>query len=139
MPSFYNKVSGGTLPTLKDWGDFVSNGDTLKSIMQKGYKIVFRKQHMVVLHKDADYMVWNTELNFDCGHSHLKSLKMAQQLCRNVVCEKMPKTKNIYLLHSHIRTLPDCDYKDKIEDLIQVKEDKMRGNNYYFNVNKGCQ
>ena len=139
MSSFYNKVSGDTLPTLIDWGDSVSNSDTLKSILQKGYKVVFRKQYMVVLHKDTDYIVRNTELDFSRGHSHLKSLKMSQQLCRNVVDCKNPKTRNGYLLESHLRVLPDCEYKDKIENLIEIRNDKVRGNNYYFNVNKGCQ
>jgi hypothetical protein len=64
---------------------------------------------------------------------------MAQQLCRNVVEEKMPKTRNTWLLESHTRILPECDYKIKIEELIEVRQDKLKGNNYYFNVNKGCQ
>lgn len=112
---------------------------TLRGILSKGYSVVFRKQYVIVLHKDADYIVWNTNLDFKCGHSHLKSFKMAQQLCRNVVEEKMPKTRNTWLLESHTRILPECDYKIKIEELIEVRQDKLKGNNYYFNVNKGCQ
>ena len=132
-----NKVNAMRSQLYKDWGDSMCNNDTLKSILKNGYKVVYRRDYMVVLHKCSDYLVWNTNIEFEQGHSHLKSLKMAKQLCKNIVCEKMPKTRNCWLLKSHVRTLPDCNYRDKIIDLIEIRNDKKEGNNYYININRG--
>lgn len=70
------------------------------------------------------YIIHNTNKPFEKGHSHLKSFEMAKVIINNVICEKKPKTSNIYLLESHIRLSNSGKYINYINGLIEIKKRK---------------
>lgn len=84
--------------------------------------VVFKSCH------DKDYIVWNTHKDFsnkkEKGHGHLKSLKMAKQICRNIVDEKMPKSRLHYILICHVRCSDKNEYNQKIETLLATRRQK---------------
>ena len=81
------------------------------------------------------FIVINTSKPFERGHTHLKSLKMAKTIVCNVKNNKMPKTRNHYLLISHIRLSSDDGYIGKINELLRVRQSK--GKRSYYNCMRG--
>lgn len=64
-------------------------------------------------------------------HTHIKSKKLAETIINNVCSEKIP-------LHSHSRTLESMkrlsdneNYIKKIEDILEVRKQKGRKQNYF--------
>ena len=51
---------------------------------------------------------------------------MAKTIIDNVIKHKKPKTKNVYLLYSHIRLSDDVSYINFIQSVIYAKKNKTR-------------
>ena len=89
-----------------------------KKVYEKGSFIVLK----VKSRNKVGYIACNTKKIFkDGGHTHLNSLRMAKTIIDNVINKRTPKTKNIYLLESHIRLSNDEKYNRYIEDLIVAR------------------
>lgn len=71
------------------------------------------------------------------AHTHLKSKKMALTIKRNVETGKMPRTRNPYLLTSHVRVSRSKRYQNKILELIETRARKSKKK--YININKGAR
>lgn len=87
---------------------------------------VYEKKHYVVLKvgsgKKAGYIVYNTNKEWKDGHTHLESFNMAKTIVDNMLKHKRPKTKNTYLLQSHIRLSDDEAYSEFIEGLLESRK-----------------
>lgn len=89
-----------------------------KKVYENGSFIVLK----VKSRNKVGYIAFNTKKIFkDGGHTHLNSLRMAKTIIDNVINKRTPKTKNIYLLESHIRLSNDEKYNRYIEDLIVAR------------------
>ncbi len=60
------------------------------------------------------------------AHTHLKSRRMACIMMDNLIKNKLPKTRSIRLLKSHIRIAEDEKLISEIQQLILTKQKKCR-------------
>ena len=70
----------------------------------------------------------------DC-HTHLKNKSACESVINNVVNKKIPKNVGNYYLISLMRLSDNDTYKNKIQELIDVRECKGKKQNY-FNPHK---
>ena len=91
---------------------------------------VYEKEHYIILKvksgKKIGYIAYNTRKEWEEGHTHLESFNMAKTIIDNVIKHKKPKTKNLYLLQSHIRLTDDPSYVKFINELVDVKKNKRK-------------
>ena len=91
---------------------------------------VYEKQNYIILKvksgKKIGYIAYNTRKEWEEGHTHLESFNMAKTIIDNVIKHKKPKTKNLYLLQSHIRLTDDPSYVRFINELIDAKKNKRK-------------
>ena len=100
---------------------------------------VYEKEHYIILKvksgKKIGYIAYNTRKEWEEGHTHLESFNMAKTIIDNVIKHKKPKTKNLYLLQSHIRLTDDPSYVKFINELVDAKKNKKKTgyrNDRYF-------
>lgn len=96
-----------------------SNIDSKKIYEYKEY-IILKVEHK----KRIGFIVYNTKKDWESGHTHLNSKSVAEIVIKNVDQRRKPKTKNLYLLKSHIRVSNDLKYIKFLEDLIETKKNK---------------
>lgn len=93
---------------------------------------VYEKQNYIILKvksgKKIGYIAYNTRKEWEEGHTHLESFNMAKTIIDNVIKHKKPKTKNLYLLQSHIRLTDDPSYVKFINELVDAKKNKRKTN-----------
>ena len=93
---------------------------------------VYEKEHYIILKvksgKKIGYIAYNTRKEWEEGHTHLESFNMAKTIIDNVIKHKKPKTKNLYLLQSHIRLTDDPSYVRFINELVDTKKNKRKTN-----------
>ena len=91
---------------------------------------VYEKDHYIILKvksgKKIGYIAYNTRKEWEEGHTHLESFNMAKTIIDNVIKHKKPKTKNLYLLQSHIRLTDDPLYVKFINELVDAKKNKRK-------------
>ena len=91
---------------------------------------VYEKQNYIILKvksgKKIGYIAYNTRKEWEEGHTHLESFNMAKTIIDNVIKHKKPKTKNLYLLQSHIRLTDDPSYIKFINQLVDAKKNKRK-------------
>ena len=91
---------------------------------------VYEKQNYIILKvksgKKIGYIAYNTKKEWEEGHTHLESFNMAKTIIDNVIKHKKPKTKNLYLLQSHIRLTDDPSYVKFINELVDAKKNKRK-------------
>ena len=91
---------------------------------------VYEKEHCIILKvksgKKIGYIAYNTRKEWEEGHTHLESFNMAKTIIDNVIKHKKPKTKNLYLLQSHIRLTDDPSYVKFINELVDAKKNKRK-------------
>lgn len=91
---------------------------------------VYEKEHFIILKvksgKKVGYIAYNTKKEWEDGHTHLESFNMAKTIIDNVLKRKRPKTKNLYLLNSHIRLSNDSAYDKFIFSIIEAKKQKRK-------------
>ena len=93
---------------------------------------VYEKEHYIILKvksgKKVGYIAYNMRKEWEDGHTHLESFNMAKTIIDNVIKHKKPKTKNLYLLQSHIRLTDDPSYVKFINEIIDAKKNKKKVN-----------
>ena len=93
---------------------------------------------IIVKPSNGGFLVINlTKVNkygFEKAHTHIKSKLVAKTIKTNVQHDRFPKTRNEYLLTSHIRVSSNENYIEKIEQLINTRRNK--GNQKYVNGQK---
>ena len=93
---------------------------------------IYEKEHYIILKvksgKKIGYIAYNTRKEWEEGHTHLESFNMAKTIIDNVIKHKKPKTKNLYLLQSHIRLTDSPSYVKFINELIDAKKNKRKIN-----------
>ncbi|MDK2919594.1 MAG: hypothetical protein PWQ37_2327 [Candidatus Petromonas sp.] len=72
---------------------------------------------------------------FEKAHTHIKSRPVAKTIKDNVLNTRFPKTRNEYLLNSHIRISSDENYIKNIQQLLKTRKNKS--SQKYVNVQKG--
>ncbi len=72
---------------------------------------------------------------FEKAHSHIKNKLVAKTIKTNVLKCRFPKTRNEYLLTSHIRLSDDESYIQKIKQLLKTR--RQKGKSKYINIQKG--
>lgn len=94
------------------------------------------------MEKYRGYRIEKTEYGFritlDDGsdqHTHLKSKSFCKKLIDYVVDRKIPKNVSNYILKSCIRISDNETYRNKIAELIQVRNNKTK-QNYYNTIKK---
>lgn len=91
---------------------------------------VYEKEHFIILKvksgKKIGYIAYNTKKEWEEGHTHLDSFNMAKTIIDNVLKRKKPKTKNLYLLNSHIRLSDSQAYDRFINDIINARKNKKK-------------
>lgn len=91
---------------------------------------VYEKEHFIILKvksgKKIGYIAYNTKKEWEEGHTHLDSFNMAKTIIDNVLKRKRPKTKNLYLLNSHIRLSDNPAYDRFINDMINARKNKKK-------------
>ena len=91
---------------------------------------VYEKENYIILKvksgKKIGYIAYNTRKEWEEGHTHLESFNMAKTIIDNVIKHKKPKTKNLYLLQSHIRLTDDPSYVKFINELVDAKKNKRK-------------
>ena len=95
-----------------------------------------RIKHFNIIHTSDGYIVHNTKHPFNKSHTHIKSFNYCKRLVYNVLYNRRPKTKNLYLLESHCRISDNESYITLIE---QLKESRSRNKEQYINVQKGVK
>lgn len=95
-----------------------------KEIINNSQK-VYEKDHYIILKvksgKKVGYIAYNTRKEWENGHTHLESFNMAKTIIDNVIKHKKPKTKNLYLLQSHMRLSDSEEYDKFITDIVESK------------------
>lgn len=94
--------------------------------------------NVIIKPSSGGFLVINlTKVNkygFEKAHTHIKSKMVARTIKNNVMYNRFPKTRNQYLLTSHIRVSNNENYIKKIEQLIDTRKNK--GNQKYVNCQK---
>lgn len=95
-----------------------------KEIINNSQK-VYEKDHYIILKvksgKKVGYIAYNTRKEWEKGHTHLESFNMAKTIIDNVIKHKKPKTKNLYLLQSHMRLSDSEEYDKFVTDIVESK------------------
>ena len=97
-----------------------------------GDRKIYQRQEYIILATKTGYVVYNTKKEFEEGHTHLKSYKMATTLIDNCIKKKKPNSTNVYIITSHIRVSKDEKYIEMLEGLLDTK--KSKGKKNYRNV-----
>ena len=91
---------------------------------------VYEKEHFIILKvksgKKIGYIAYNTKKEWEEGHTHLDSFNMAKTIIDNVLKRKRHKTKNLYLLNSHILLSDSPAYDRFINDIINARKNKKK-------------
>ena len=86
--------------------------------------MIYYKDDFVIFSVNNGFIVYNMKKKWKGGHTHIKTERMARAIVNNVVQKQLPKTRNFYLLESHIRVSNDYDYIRKINHLMAVLRQK---------------
>lgn len=101
-----------------------------RKVKQDNSQKVYEKEHFIILKvksgKKIGYIAYNTKKEWEEGHTHLDSFNMAKTIIDNVLKRKKPKTKNLYLLNSHIRLSDSPAYDRFINDIINARKNKKK-------------
>lgn len=110
--------------------DLYMYDDLMKQIpnfnKNEGAKKVFERKEYIVLQVKRGYVVYNQNKTFKEGHTHIKSYNMTKTIIDNCINRKRPKTKNTYLIESHIRLSRDCKYINQLKELLENNKTKEK-------------
>ena len=99
-------------------------------------KLVYIKKHFIITKVQNGYIVYNTDKEFEKGHTHLKSFKASKTAIDLVLNSKIPRSTNFYYLESLIRLSSDKKYIEKINELIEVRKQKGKKSPYVIKKSK---
>lgn len=80
--------------------------------------------------QDETFRVTRTDINGDY-HTHMKSKRLAIAVIRNVCTGKIPLNSRDYTLMSMYRLSDNEDYRNKIKEILEVRQRKGKKDNYY--------
>ena len=89
--------------------------------------------------RNQDIIVWNVLKEYKNGHGHFHNFQVAKIIANNISLIRKPKSNMcVRNLRSYLRIADDnYKYLEWVENLIDVKIDKMLGNNKnYHNDSK---
>lgn len=92
----------------------------------EGAKKVFERKEYIILGMKKGYIVYNQNKGFKTGHTHIRSYNVAKTIIDNCINRKRPKTKNAYLIESHIRIATDEKYIKQLKDLLENNKTKEK-------------
>lgn len=92
---------------------------------------VYQESHYKVYRAGNDYIVHHSKYDFEEKHTHLRSLNVAKQVISCLLKQSMPKTRNEYVLTSIIRLTDNPKYKNRIQNVIDVRRQKGKKQDYY--------
>lgn len=92
----------------------------------EGAKKVFERKEYIILQVKKGYIIYNQNKSFSTGHTHIRSYTVAKTIIDNCINRKRPKTKNIYLLESHIRISTNEKYINLLKELIENNKTKEK-------------
>jgi hypothetical protein len=94
--------------------------------------VVYKKGQYAVYNVNNGFVIHNTNYKFAKKHTHINKLDTCKQIIKNIWSNKIPKTRNIYLLTSYTRVAEEQKYIIDIQNII----DKHKNKQQYYNVNK---
>lgn len=95
------------------------------------YNKIYEKKEFIIFQVKDGYIVYNTKKVFQEGHTHLKHFDAAKTVIDLVINKKIPKSTDGYYLTSLIRLSEDEYYTNKINELIESREQKGNKEKYY--------
>lgn len=95
---------------------------------------IYSKNSYHIYKASSGYIVYNTNKEFQDGHTHLNSFKSAKYLIDLSLHKSIPFHLDRYRLLSLSRITDDESYRTKIMDLLTNKKSKMS----YINCNRKC-
>ena len=96
--------------------------------------IIYSKGSFIIFLAGDNIVVYNKEKDFECGHSHLKSIKAGKDAITLVMAGKIPKNCRNYYLITLQRLSTDGDYIRRIQELIDVRKQKGKTLSYRNNT-----
>lgn len=93
-----------------------------KLIKQIGHYHILRSENKIS--KSVPYIVYNTELPFSCGHCHIKTMSMANDLIYYAQNNIIPEQTGLYYFKNLLRISDDEKYRKKIKKEIKKREKK---------------
>lgn len=99
-----------------------SNNTESKKIYEYKEFVILKVKH----DKKIGFIVYNTNKEWENGHTHLNSRTISEIVIKNVAQKRKPKTNNLYVLRSHARVSNDEKYIKFIEELIETKKNKEK-------------
>lgn len=101
---------------------------TMKSIpnfeKNEGARKIYQRKEYAIYKVNNGFIIHNIKKDFEIGHTHLKSFNTCKLLIDCSINNKLPKTRNHYLLRSLIRISNDNKFKIRVENLIDTREGK---------------
>ncbi|MGL5718857.1 MAG: hypothetical protein ACRCX2_37995 [Paraclostridium sp.] len=85
----------------------------------KGARKIYSKKEYNIYKVDNSFIIHNTKKDFKAGHTHIKGFEMAKVLVDCSIKNKLPRTRNSYLLKSLIRISNSKDFIDRVNKLIK--------------------
>lgn len=89
---------------------------------------IYKKNEYIIIPfykgRKQEFMVVNTKKEFQNGHTHLKSFKMAKYLINLARFKKINSSLRPYLLTSLKRISNDKSYIERIEEILESKKDQ---------------
>lgn len=92
--------------------------------------VVYRRNDYIITKVSNGYIVINTKKDFKDGHTHLRSFNAAKTAIDLSIKKKIPRSTDFYYLRSLIRISKDKEYQEKIQELIDVRIQKGKKQNY---------
>lgn len=80
----------------------------------KDIKTVYQRGSFAIQEVKDGYIIWNTEKDFQDGHTHISDLDTAKRIISLSVHKEVPKKLSRYLRISLIRLSIDSDYTARI-------------------------
>lgn len=92
--------------------------------------VIYSKGSFIIFLAGDNCVVYNKEKDFECGHSHLKSIKAGKDAITFVMAGKIPKNCRNYYLITLQRLSTDETYINKIQELMDVRKQKGKTLSY---------
>ena len=72
------------------------------------------------------YVLHNSKLPFESGHTHLRNPEICKKIARDVAKNKIPRVGSIRLLVSAMRVSDNPEYIAEIQEVIDKKIEKKK-------------
>ena len=95
-------------------------------------RYVCSRKYLTLYEYKGGYLLVNNRKKFEKGHSHISSKSLAISVMKNVLENKLPKTRSKQSLIAHLRVTSDKRYRRillNLIDEIEMEEDNHDKNN----------